>query len=123
MDACNVDCKLTKWTPWTQCSKACGGGTQRRVVWHGCVQCRLQTHKVDPVDPVLQGLRWGHPAKSRVAWMRAMSTANSQSGPRGPSAPRLAVGAPSEESCGMDACNVDCKLTKWTPWTQCSKAC
>merc|ERR1719183_3473890 len=29
--ACDVDCKLSEWTQWTECSKMCGGGLQTRT--------------------------------------------------------------------------------------------
>ena len=28
--SCPQDCKMSTWSMWTQCSKTCGGGTQRR---------------------------------------------------------------------------------------------
>jgi len=29
--ACEKDCKLSSWTPWSKCSKACDGGSKKRV--------------------------------------------------------------------------------------------
>mmetsp|Transcript_64622 Transcript_64622/g.173035 ORF Transcript_64622/g.173035 Transcript_64622/m.173035 type:complete len:1004 (-) Transcript_64622:16-3027(-) len=29
--SCDADCKLSKWSSWKACNRACGGGTQRRV--------------------------------------------------------------------------------------------
>jgi len=35
--ACEKDCELTAWTSWTDCSKDCDGGTQKRVKFVGKV--------------------------------------------------------------------------------------
>uniref|UniRef100_A0A7S1M5J9 VWFA domain-containing protein n=1 Tax=Alexandrium catenella TaxID=2925 RepID=A0A7S1M5J9_ALECA len=39
MQACDKDCGLVKWTPWSECSKACDSGTRtrRRTVKHAAV--------------------------------------------------------------------------------------
>mmetsp|Transcript_60067 Transcript_60067/g.161005 ORF Transcript_60067/g.161005 Transcript_60067/m.161005 type:complete len:743 (-) Transcript_60067:641-2869(-) len=31
VQSCDADCKLSKWTKWKPCNRACGGGTQKRV--------------------------------------------------------------------------------------------
>mmetsp|Transcript_42262 Transcript_42262/g.92189 ORF Transcript_42262/g.92189 Transcript_42262/m.92189 type:complete len:921 (-) Transcript_42262:241-3003(-) len=31
VQSCDADCKLSKWTQWKPCNRACGGGTQKRV--------------------------------------------------------------------------------------------
>merc|ERR1719356_3701 len=46
---CPVNCKWSEWTPWTQCSKSCGGGRRSRdravdiPGQHGGIQCRGDT--------------------------------------------------------------------------------
>merc|ERR1719375_982664 len=31
--ACESDCKLSKWSKWSKCTKACDGGTRKRQKW------------------------------------------------------------------------------------------
>jgi len=75
--ACPVDCLMDLWSPWTKCSKSCGGGSRSRQ----------RTIRREPAG--------GIPCAETAQ----------------------------EVTCNTHACDLDCKLTEWTEWSGCSKAC
>merc|ERR1719464_49197 len=75
---CPVDCVLSDWSEWSECSANCGGGVRERS-------------RPTVVEPKHDG----EPCDSTEE----------------------------EESCGMDACDVDCKLAEWSEWAGCTKEC
>mmetsp|Transcript_29931 Transcript_29931/g.78904 ORF Transcript_29931/g.78904 Transcript_29931/m.78904 type:complete len:910 (-) Transcript_29931:96-2825(-) len=125
------DCEVSAWVP-EECSLSCGGGTQRLVrsvvvpasLGTKCpplvMQRRCNEHQC-PVDCSLD--EWG-------GW----SSCSAQCGggikermrvvlrqPSGGGKPCEAVSQ--SASCGSNACDQDCSLSSWTPWSLCSKAC
>lgn len=78
LQTCTVDCVMSEWTDWSNCSKPCDGGTHTR------------TRKV------LQApLRGGKPCGPTIE----------------------------TKTCNSTPCAVNCKLSPWTPWTECTKPC
>eukprot|EP00928_Gymnodinium_smaydae_P023847 TRINITY_DN19515_c0_g1_i1.p1 TRINITY_DN19515_c0_g1~~TRINITY_DN19515_c0_g1_i1.p1 ORF type:complete len:1038 (-),score=256.60 TRINITY_DN19515_c0_g1_i1:27-2966(-) len=127
------DCEVSDWTP-EECSKTCGGGTQvlRRTVVaapqlgarcpplamtvtcadHPCpVDCRLEDWSewsaCSSSAPCVPGV------KERIRQVRVAASH------------RGTPCQPTTESvrCNLQACDADCKLSAWTAWTGCSKAC
>jgi len=76
--ACSVDCAVGAWQPWGDCSKSCGGGTQRRT---------------RPI--ITQPSGGGHPCPA---------TEDTQ-------------------PCNTQSCGVDCGVSEWQNWGSCSKSC
>eukprot|EP00405_Crypthecodinium_cohnii_P011233 CAMPEP_0206436072 /NCGR_PEP_ID=MMETSP0324_2-20121206/10272_1 /ASSEMBLY_ACC=CAM_ASM_000836 /TAXON_ID=2866 /ORGANISM="Crypthecodinium cohnii, Strain Seligo" /LENGTH=876 /DNA_ID=CAMNT_0053903181 /DNA_START=200 /DNA_END=2827 /DNA_ORIENTATION=+ len=76
--SCPVDCSMSAWEGWSDCSAACGGGVRERIR-------RVEVEAVGAGEPC--------PSKTET------------------------------ESCGNDPCEEDCRLSSWTPWSNCSKAC
>ena len=73
-----VDCVMSEWSSWTDCSKTCGGGTKTR------------TRKIETPS-----------ANGGVACSSTFE----------------------EQACNTQACATDCKMSEWTPWTECTKPC
>lgn len=75
---CTTECVMGDWTPWSDCSTKCGGGTQTRK------------------KPILSDKSTGGLKCPEVNEVRP---------------------------CNPEACDVDCEVTDWSEWSGCSTAC
>jgi len=126
-----VDCALTKWDA-EECSKKCGGGEQkliRGVITHpnGGAECL-------PLTAVSACNLHPCPVDCRLSAWNGWSKCSAQCG--GGVMQRLRdvkramkyggkpCGAVSEtQACNAQACEKDCVLSRWSPWSACSKDC
>jgi hypothetical protein len=131
--ACPVDCKMSQWGGFNQCSFACGGGFKQRsrateVTSSGggalCgalvenVACNTKPCAVDCV--VAEWGAWtacdktcGFGTKSR---RRSIVVDNANGGKKCP-----ALGE--EGSCNQHMCPVNCVQTMWSTWSSCTATC
>ena len=130
---CPVHCDVSVWGSWTACTLTCGGGTQTRsrsVVTHadhGGYTCpsvqEVQScnHAECPVDCVQTAwsgwtscsLTCGTGSQMRT---RSITTMSQHGG--------VACAHASEERvCSSQACPIDCMVTDWSGWGDCTASC
>jgi len=127
-----TDCEVTNWQE-EDCSVSCGGGTSvktRKIVVHPIgngMKCpplqALMSCNMDPcpVDCVLGDWSGWSTCSAECSGGVMERSRNIQVDP-------LHGGTPCEETeeeqaCGMASCDEDCKLSDWSQWSTCSKAC
>ena len=134
--ACAENCVVSPWGPWSMCTKTCGGGitkkhrTVTRAAAFGGKPCATLNEEkaceaqACPMDCVMAAWStWSTCTKSCGAGThgrsRVVASPNANGG--------KACGALTEErQCNHtdDArCPIDCKVSAWSGWTQCSKSC
>jgi hypothetical protein len=130
---CPIDCVVGSWTAWDTCDKSCGTGQQRRQrainvdPAYGGVACpdlranqNCNTHNC-PVDCVMHEWgSWGDCSKS--------CGVGTQSRTRGIKVHTMHGGKPCEtkndaQDCNTQACPIDCKVSEYGGWTDCSLSC
>jgi len=132
---CPVHCELSDWSPWTSCSKSCGGGMASRsrgeevaakYGGHGCQgpvaedeACNAQPCPLDcewgawtEFDACSASCGGGKKRKKRIVWV---APANGGADCEG-----LPI---DEESCNEHPCPDDCHWSEWTSFTVCSATC
>ncbi|XP_058277386.1 thrombospondin type-1 domain-containing protein 7B [Hirundo rustica] len=143
---CAVDCQLSPWSAWSQCSHTCGAGGQmvrgRSVVLRAAGEGRpcpeqLTQHRSCPVKPcyswllgpwspcTVQGGQCGDGLQVRnltcVVHDASVSAASK------PVENALCGELPSKESVLQLPCSVpcpgDCHLTEWSEWSSCELTC
>jgi len=138
-----VDCKWGEWSDWDACSATCGGGSHHRarVVITSpenggklCDPMDKSQMKVCATQPCADGLCVDGAWKSWEDWSNCSSLCDTGFRSRHREMEHLhsecgkpAVGLQDEyQVChNEDACipNVDCKLSEWSHWSQCSCEC
>jgi hypothetical protein len=125
------DCEVSRWKP-EECTKKCGGGQQRitREVLTTPSQgakclplTALKSCNLDPcpVDCQLEGWTGWSKCSAQCGGGVQQRLRDVRLAPRYGGKP---CGETSEtKACGIDACEKDCELSDWTPWSKCSKAC
>jgi hypothetical protein len=131
--ACPVDCVLAKsWSPFTQCSKTCGGGMKRAVkrilksahsgglCQHQAKAVPCQVHKC-PVDCQQSGWsKFSDCTKTCSNGKKFRSRKVRRQAEYG----GKACGRSAElMHCNTHPCPVDCKIASWTKYSKCSKKC
>ena len=130
---CKIDCKVSSWGNWSNCSKQCGGGTRsrKRVVVteakFGGASCPIleETEACNknpcPVDcEVSDWGNWGNCSKKcggGIMSRKKEVLVEPQNG--GKECPQLTQ----ITKCNTKPCPINCQVSKWTPWTKCSKDC
>lgn len=125
------DCEVSAWLP-EDCSATCGGGSQRMVrsvvvpasLGAACpplVMVRRCNEQPCPVDCILGD--WGGwsacSAQCGGGIMERVRLVHMQASGGG----RPCDATSESTSCASQACDQDCKLSGWTRWSSCSKAC
>ncbi|NXK87861.1 THS7B protein, partial [Formicarius rufipectus] len=143
---CAVDCQLSPWSAWSQCSHTCGTGGQmvrgRSVVLRAAGEGRpcpeqLSQHRSCPVKPCyswllgpwspcrLQGGQCGDGLQVRN--LTCVVHDASVSAPSKPVEDALCGELPSKETVLQLPCSVpcpgDCHLTEWSEWSSCELTC
>lgn len=130
---CPVDCEWSAWTAWGACSESCGGGTQSRersieqIALHGGAECtgaseetRVCNENPCPVDCEVS--EWG-------PWTSCSEECGGgiQERTRTVTEPARYGGAcfplEEEKACNEDPCPVDCEVSDWSAWSECSETC
>lgn len=130
---CRIDCDMTDWSTWSDCSVKCGGGTQKRtrtmtrMSQHGGKSCppdredRACNISECPIDCELS--QWGDfPDCSstcgggRQTRYRSIEVTSAFGG-------SACEALTDPQTCNKAACPVDCLMGSWGPWQKCDKAC
>ena len=134
--ACPVDCQVGRWSSWSTCSAACAGGVQTatraitRAAAHGGHACpppadltRSQPCNTQACDEPCEVSAWS-------AWDACDKACGGgvQRSSRTVLKPAVGHGRPCpalsrEQRCHTQACAVDCEVSHWSAWSQCSRAC
>lgn len=131
---CPLDCKLTAWSEWTQCTKTCGAaGTQTKTRTID-VHPRWNGKSCGPVVDTQECHMGPCPVHCSVSewteWTTCSKTCGTGTKTRertvtqfsdfgGYQCPDLSE----SESCKTDACPRDCDVSNWGGWTTCSHEC
>ncbi|NXX44406.1 THS7B protein, partial [Tricholaema leucomelas] len=143
---CTVDCRLSAWSAWSQCSHTCGAGGQmvrgRSVVLQAAGEGRpcpeqLTQHRSCPVKPCyswqlgpwspcrVQGGQCGDGLQVRN--LTCVVHDASVSATSKPVENALCGELPLKESVLQLPCSVpcpgDCHLTEWSEWSSCELTC
>ena len=131
--ACPSDCILRPWGKWSTCTRTCNIGHRTRVrsvraaPQHGGRACGALTQtrtcssgKKCPVACTMAA--WG-------SWSKCSRTCGEGNNMRVRKVLKAAVGngycPPTTESriCVARGCVSDCKVSRWTAWSKCTKTC
>jgi len=140
---CEIDCAVSEWAAVTACSASCGGGkrTLERTVTvapanggKGCPELKTvedcSTHAC-PID--CQYGEWSdysacsvscgpqYPEAGYKNSYGVMTRTRSVTAAKFGGADCLA--ATEEKKCNMGPCPLNCQVSGWSSWTQCSKSC
>jgi hypothetical protein len=130
---CPVDCVVSSFAAWSDCSKSCGTGSQTRErsiktnVAYGGRKCDVLSESQScnkqacPVDCVVSKYgAWSECSKSCGTGSQSQSRSiNINVAYGGKKCP----GLKSTRACNKQACPVDCVVSKYGAWSECSKSC
>jgi len=131
---CAIDCAHGEWSSWTACTKSCGSGTASRsrnittYAEHGGLDCvggleQLQAcaHQACPTDCIADPWQpWTECTKTCGTGYREQTRAISLHRYGGKP---CVGGAWRSEPCNTQPCAIDCVVTLWSNYNDCSKSC
>lgn len=132
---CPVDCKLSEWSQWSECSTSCGPGISERErsmstpAQYGGRDCAEESYQkkyctsdICPVD--CQWADWQDwrgcsttCANGTSYRMRLVQTPMLHGGRE------CAGGSQQNRACNAAFCPIHCQWDEWTQWSQCSTTC
>lgn len=130
---CPIDCAVSDWTDWGDCSVACGGGTQQRsrevtqsaanggAICPALTESRLCNTQGCPVDCTVGAFSdWGSCSKNCGGGLRTRSRpVVTEAANGGAACPVLEE----SETCNTQPCPVDCVVSEWEAFGTCSATC
>jgi hypothetical protein len=135
---CPVDCDLGDWTNDGECSAPCGGGLQKQTrdvktdAAHGGEQCGATSQSIVcneqacPVDCVLSAWKDDGTCTATCGGgqqrkIKTVETGAANGGAECPAADSADMVM--EEACNEQECPVDCVVSQWSGWGECSATC
>ena len=130
---CPVNCTVSEWSSWSDCTKACGTGSETRTR-----SITQQANNSGTVCPSLNHTRdcntHACPVDCAVADWGAFSTCSVECGGGTRSRTRAITVQPANggqlcpatsetDSCNTHACPVDCAVSDWSSWSACPELC
>jgi hypothetical protein len=130
---CPVHCEVSDWGAWTACSKTCGMGDRSRTrtvtthADHGGYECPFLEDSEQCTDVfcpvhcvVTEWGEWNFCSKSCGTGQREHTRSVTEGVAYGGTAcPELTA----SEDCNTMECPVDCTVTLWSGWGDCSMSC
>lgn len=130
---CPVDCKLSDWSSWQNCTTTCGPGTKTRTKtitqqpMYGGSACGPQSETVDcgnepcPINCAVSNWSDFGPCNKECGGgkKKRNRTINTQPKYNGTACPPLEE----ESSCNTNPCPVDCVVSNWSNYSNCNKPC
>lgn len=136
---CPIDCQVGQWNEWSYCTSECGGGQKQRyrniVVppQFGGLPCaditQLAACNTDPCPVHCEVGTWGTwEACSQTCTPYFGGEAGRQRRTRKITVPAEFNGKDcgciaEERMCNTQLCPVDCELSTWSHWSDCSRSC
>jgi hypothetical protein len=132
---CPIDCQPGNWTDWSSCDKSCGGGTKYK---HRPALVKAQFGGQECTDDMLVLSEFCNTDLCEVdcvpgeweAWTRCSATCGNgwRYATRSVVTPAVSGGKPCaslerEEACHLEPCPVDCVVTSFSRWSECTKSC
>jgi hypothetical protein len=134
--ACPLDCQVSAWSSWSECSTSCGAGKHNRTrsiigeAQHGGGACGTLTEEGDcnhleedgcPVDCLTsEWTGWTECSKSCGSGFTSHERSVIQAPLRnGTGCGKLVETIP----CNGHHCSVDCVVSDWSSWGECSQEC
>uniref|UniRef100_A0A672T3S8 Thrombospondin type-1 domain-containing protein 7A n=1 Tax=Sinocyclocheilus grahami TaxID=75366 RepID=A0A672T3S8_SINGR len=150
---CPSDCKLSEWSNWSRCSKSCGSGVKVRSKWlrekpyNGGRPCPKLDH-LNQVNIMLLYFGWtvcfigllkpcsGRGDRERTAFALRLPKEGEDCPTNGVSQIAIAftLKIPKRKSLSLEKkwqmnasctveCPVNCQLSDWSAWSDCSQTC